>query len=257
MVIITIDIITIIVLFIIGLFISPILIIMGLKLPKQQNNGLCPHCTNSYSPLNTLPIFPYVINYGKCPYCHNKISIKYPLAELLTGIVFSLSFVIYGLTYEMITLNLIFSLLIIIYISDFKYFIIQNKTLIIFTTISLILKEIYFGTKTFLLSLLSGLLIFLFVFIIKKIGDKLFKVESLGGGDVKLSFYFGCLLGVRLGIVAIVIGSFLAFPYALYYAITKVEKEIPFGPFLITALLVTFIFMQPILNFLTTIFTNY
>ena len=251
------DILVIVFLFLFGLIISPLLIIAGLKLPKKESMGLCPNCENKYTLFELMPILPYVLNYGYCPYCNYKISFLYPLAELMTGIVYSLSFIIYGFSYEMITLILVFSLLVILYISDFKYYVIQSRILIFFVIISLILKELYFGTKIFLLSLAGGLIVFVFLWLVKIVGDKVFKVESLGGGDVKLSFYFGTLLGVRLGIVSLVIGAFLAFPYALYYAITKKEKEIPFGPFLITALLIVFVFMEPIRNFLVLIFTNY
>ena len=252
-----IDIITIIILFVIGLTISPMLITTGLRLPKKQPEGKCPNCKEKYSLFNMIPILPYVINYGKCPYCNNKISVYYPISELLTGIIYSLSYVIYGLSYEMFTLILIFSLLVIIFISDLKYYIIQTKVIIVFTTTSLILKLLYYDIQTFLFSIISGVAIFVFIYLIKCLGDKVFKVESLGGGDVKLSLYFGILLGIRLAIVSIVLGAFLAFPQAVYYALTKKEREIPFGPFLITALLLVFIFMEPIRNFLTLLFTNY
>ena len=49
---------------------------------------------------NMIPILPYVLNYGRCPYCNHKINILYPIAELLTAILYSLSFVIYGFTYD-------------------------------------------------------------------------------------------------------------------------------------------------------------
>ena len=251
------DIITIIVLFVIGLLVSPILITTGIRLPKKQKIGKCSHCENEYSLFNMIPILPYVLNYGRCPYCNHKINILYPIVEILTAILYSLSFVIYGFTYEMITFILIVSLLVIIFISDIKYFVIQTKVIIVFTTTSLILKFLYFDFSTFILSIISGISIFVFIYIVKYLGDKFFKVESLGGGDVKLSLYFGILLGIRLAIVSIVIGAFLAFPQAVYYAISKKDKEIPFGPFLVTSLLIVFTFMELIRNFLTILFINY
>lgn len=148
-------------------------------------------------------------------------------------------------------------LVIVIYISDFNYYIIENKVIIFGAIFSLALKFIYFNFDTFLISLASGLIVFTIMFVLKLIGDKIFRIESIGGGDVKLSFVFGCILGVRLAIVSLILGAFFAFPYALYYALTKIKKEIPFGPFLITALFIVFIFMEPIRNFLTTIFINY
>jgi prepilin signal peptidase PulO-like enzyme (type II secretory pathway) len=112
------------------------------------------------------------------------------------------------------------------------------------------MKLYYFGFRTFIISLVSGLILFIFIMIVKLLGDKAFKQESIGGGDIKLITMFGFVFGVRLALVSLVVGSFLAFPYALYCSIKKSNREIPFGPFLITALLFVFIFMEPIKNML-------
>ena len=95
---------------------------------------------------------------------------------------------------------------------------------------------------------------FLFFYAIKLIGDKIFKTESLGGGDIKLAMFFGFMVGLRLGIISIIIGSLLAFPVAIYYSFTNGKKEIPFGPFLITGLMIVFIFMEQIDSFIDVLF---
>jgi len=90
--------------------------------------------------------------------------------------------------------------------------------------------------------------------IVRYIGSKIFGQESLGGGDVKLSMFFGFVLGIRLSIATLVIGSFLAFPCAIYYALSNKGREIPFGPFLITSLYLFCVFMEPINSFLSVVF---
>ena len=90
--------------------------------------------------------------------------------------------------------------------------------------------------------------------VIRHIGNIIFKQESLGGGDVKLAMFFGFMLGIKLSIVSLVVGSFLAFPYAVYCSLTDKQKEIPFGPFLISGLFLVFVFMSHINSFLTIIF---
>ena len=116
------------------------------------------------------------------------------------------------------------------------------------------LKFYYFGFHTFLISLCSGILILVFMLIFRYIGNKIFKQESLGGGDVKLSMFFGFVLGIKLSIVSLVIGSFLAFPYAIYCSLSNKQKEIPFGPFLISGLYMVFLFMDAINSFLRVMF---
>ena len=77
------------------------------------------------------------------------------------------------------------------------------------------------------------------MYLIKLIGDKVFKKESLGGGDIKLSFFIGILLGYpaigfKLGLISIIFSSFLALPYAISQVYLNKKNELPFGPFLIS-----------------------
>ena len=51
---------------------------------------------------------------------------------------------------------------------------------------------------------------FIFMYLVKLFGDKAFKRESLGGGDIKLAFFIGCTLGLRLAFVSLIIASFSA-----------------------------------------------
>ncbi len=214
----------------------------------------CDNCNSSYEWYELIPIVSYFILRGKCSHCNQKLSPLLPLLEIVSGILFAISYIIYGFSYEMIIMIILTIMLVNIFVSDFKYFIIFDKPLIIFSFLVLILKFIFFGFQTFLISVCSGILIFLLMMIIKYIGDSVFKDESLGGGDVKLAMFFGLLLGLRLSIVSLVLGSFLAFPYAIYSVLTGKEKEIPFGPFLISGLYIVFIFMDVVNNFISIIF---
>jgi prepilin signal peptidase PulO-like enzyme (type II secretory pathway) len=72
------------------------------------------------------------------------------------------------------------------------------------------------------------------------IGNKIFKKESLGGGDIKMMFVFGILLEPLLGAFAIFLGSVLALPISIILLKKKIGNIVPFGPFLLIAL--TFIF---------------
>ena len=66
--------------------------------------------------------------------------------------------------------------------------------------------------------------------------DLVFKKESLGGGDIKMMFIFGLILGPFLGACSIFIGSALALPVSIYFLYKDKERVIPFGPFLLIAL---------------------
>ena len=70
---------------------------------------------------------------------------------------------------------------------------------------------------------------------IKLVGDKLFKKESMGGGDIKLMFLFGIVIGYPLSICDIFLATFIAFPVAICLLLSRRDNLIPFGPFLAMA----------------------
>ena len=93
-------------------------------------------------------------------------------------------------------------------------------------------------------SLLMGVLMFLTFYIIGKLGSFLFKREALGGGDIKLSFLIGMVLGYKMGFISFILSTFLALPYAILCLFFKEGHEVPFGPFLVSSLWLTFFFYE-------------
>lgn len=214
----------------------------------------CNNCNHLLKWYDLIPILSYIILKGKCRYCHKKLDLTYILIELLGGLLFGFSYYLYGISYELIASLIISSLLMIIFVSDFKYLIIIDGVVYVGAIIIIILKYIYFGFNASLNSLISAIIMFLFMLFIKLVGDKIFKRESLGGGDIKLALFIGSTLGLKLSLITIVIASFIALPYAIYYVNKKQEKEVPFGPFLICATLITFYLMEPITNYIISLF---
>lgn len=159
----------------------------------------------------------------------------------------------YGFSYEFLMTLVIGALVIIIFVSDFKYMIILDTPLIVTGILTLIFKGYFFSFKTAGLSILSGLGLFILMLLIAILGKKIFKRDALGGGDIKLSLVMGIILGFRLGLVAIILSSLLALPYALGTILLEKEKEVPYGPFLVGSMAIVFIFMEKfvdLLNFL-------
>lgn len=236
--------------FIIGAVLGSFYMVVGDRLPNNESivtpRSHCSKCNHTLSWYELIPIVSYIIQRGKCKNCHTKLSISYMLIEILSGTLFALSYYLYGFNYEFFMSIIISSLLIIIYVSDFKYLIINDEPLIIAITLSIITNFIFLGTIKGLYLIISGLVMFIFMYLVKLFGDKAFKRESLGGGDIKLAFFIGCTLGLRLAFVSLIIASFLALPYASYYVVKKQEREIPFGPFLITGVLITFMLSNQI-----------
>ena len=94
------------------------------------------------------------------------------------------------------------------------------------------------GKVQLLYSLIDGVIFFTVMFLIKKLGDFLFKKESMGGGDIKLLFVFGLVLGWEMAILSIFIASFLGLPVSFILSKKNDENIIPFVPFLVIAALI-------------------
>ncbi|MDO4376057.1 MAG: prepilin peptidase [bacterium] len=230
--------------FIIGLIFGSFYNVVGLRLPNNESiikpGSHCPKCKHKLSWYENIPVISYIFLRGKCKNCKQKISFIYPAIELLTGILFLSSYLVFGLTYNCAIAIILSSLVSIIFVSDSKYMIINDSPLLISGILIVIIKIISEGLKEGLYSILSGLLIFGIVYALMLLGNFLFKRESLGGGDIKLSFIAGLSLGPSLGIFYIILASFLAFPYAMYISVKGEEGMLPFGPFLATSMLLLY-----------------
>lgn len=244
--------------FVIGLIFGSFYNVVGLRLPNNESivfpGSHCPKCNHKLAWYENIPVLSYLFLGGKCKNCKKKIDIIYPLIELLTGILFAITYYLYGFSEEFLLGIILVSLVVIIFVSDTKYMIILDSPTIISVILIFIIKWIYEGIKVSLLSLLYGLFIFGIMYLLLIIGNFLFKKESLGGGDIKLSFVAGMVLGPYLGLFYIMFGSFLAFPYAIYTVIKNKNGVLPFGPFLASAMLILFYNMDLFDKFLKTLF---
>ena len=236
--------------FIIGTIMGSFFNVVAHRLSNNESiikpGSHCESCQHLLKWYELIPIISFLIQGGRCRQCHTKLSWWYPLIEIITGIFYLFSYLYFGLSPDFFISLVISSVLVITCITDFNYLIILDEPLVIGSILIIIITLITSGLVDTLIAILSGLLLFFFMLLVKILGDKAFKRESLGGGDIKLAFFIGCTLGLRLAFVSLIIASFLALPYASYYVVKKQEREIPFGPFLITGVLITFMLSNQI-----------
>lgn len=214
----------------------------------------CDSCGETLKWYDLLPIISFLFQKGKCHYCKTKLPIYEPIVELATGLLFMISFFYYGFGYSFYISLILISLLILIFISDFKYMIILDSPLVISGILIFFLKWVYFDIKTACFSLLYGVILFLFMFFIGFLGKIIFKKDALGGGDIKLSFIIGMVVGIPHGFVVLMLSTFLALPYATFSLLTHSSHEVPYGPFLISSLCLVFLYFDKfsyVVNLLT------
>lgn len=231
--------------FVIGAIFGSFYGVVGTRLPEGKSivkpRSHCEKCGHILKWYENIPILSYIFLGGLCKKCKNSIGFVYFLTELLSGCLFALCYKVFGISYEFFTAVILSSLVIIIFVSDSKYMVINDSPLIISAIIIFIIKWLNTGIVSALLSILSGLLIFGVAYLLMLFGSLAFKQEALGGGDIKLSFVAGMVLGVKLGILYIVLASFLAFPYAVYVTLKNKDNMLPFGPFLVSSLLIIYL----------------
>lgn len=232
-------------LFILGTIFGSFYNVVAYRLPKGESivypSSHCPNCNHKLKPLELMPILSYIFQKGKCVNCKQKLSIFYPVSELICGLLFVICYISFDISLNLIIALTFTSLLIIVILSDFYYMIIEDSVLIIFSLLLII--EIYFinGLDYLLHSLLSAVISFVIMLLLKLFGDFIFKRESMGGGDIKLMAVFGLIIGWQLSIISIFLSAFIALPVSIFILKTNKNHEIPYGPFLsISALILYF-----------------
>lgn len=232
--------------FMIGAILGSFYYVVAYRIPKGESivtpPSHCPNCNHRLGPLELVPIFSFLLQGGKCKNCKCKISIFYPLFEIVCGLLFGFSYLIYGFSLELIIVITFISMIMIVMLSDYYYMIIPDEVLVFF--IILLSVEIFFihGWQYLLIHILSGLLSFALMFSLKLFGDFLFKKESMGGGDIKLLFTFGLMFEWKMSIISIFIASIVGLPISLILLKKNNDHVLPFGPYLGIAALIIVLF---------------
>lgn len=236
-------------LFITGLIIGSFLNVVIYRLPAGESiiypASHCPNCGHRLTSLELIPIFSYIFLGGKCKNCKEDISIRYPIIELLTGIIFIINY-IYISDLTILIAGLVFSsLMISLTMIDFDHQILPDKLtlggLVVGLSFSLFRTDI-----TFIYSLLgilaAGGLLFLIAFLSK---------GGMGGGDIKMMAMVGSFTGPIIAVSAIFLGAFIALIANLpgvIFGKKGMKTKLPFGPFLAAASLILWFYSEELFD---------
>lgn len=226
-----------IIFFLLGLFMGSFFTVVGSRLPKNENfivsHSHCDACGHFLSFFDMIPIISYLLLKGRCRYCKSKIDSLSTWMEFFTGVLFALSYFVFGLSYELFIALGIVSMLVILSVSDISYMIIPDEVLVFFAVYFLLIVILQLGVLKAVEAVISGAILFSIMYLIMLVGNFVFKKETLGGGDIKMMFVFGIILSPLVGIFVIFLGSLLALPISLLLLLKKNQHLIPFGPFLL------------------------
>lgn len=222
--------------FIIGAVMGSFFHVVATRLSNDESiikpGSHCPKCNHYLKWYENIPIISYLLLGGKCSKCKSKIPLSYIVVEIVTGLLYAACYHSFKFSFDLIVALTFVSTLVTVIVSDIEYMIILDEVLIFSTLLLAILYIFGKGLEVAAYHIYSGVGAFLAMYAIKWIGDKAFKKESLGGGDIKLMFLFGMVLGLPMSICTIFLATFIAFPVALIILFSDKENIIPFGPFL-------------------------
>src|SRR5690554_5483599 len=243
--------------FILGLIFGSFFNVVGLRVPKGESlirpGSHCPQCNHPLAWYELIPFFSYLLLRGKCKVCKNRISPIYPLMEGLTGILFAFSFWRFGWSSELVASLLLISLFMIITVSDLKYMLIPNKVLLFFLPI-FILYRVFNPLTPWWDSILGAFLGFGILYLLAVISR-----GGMGGGDIKLYFVLGLLLGTKLTMLSLFFSSLIGTMFGIGQIIGKSfkkRKPIPFGPFIAVGTILSFFYGEMILDWYLDLFLS-
>ncbi len=218
-------------------------------LPIAKGFSACPQCGARLRAADLVPIISFAVLRGKCRYCGCTISPVYPLVEGMTGALFLLLYVKFGLSYNLLIYAALVSLLVTIAMIDIKHMIIPNGLIIAGLAVGVIklIAAIFTnafdgGWPLYAIGLLAGALPLL---LIALLCAWVLKKEALGGGDIKLMAFAGLIVGWKLIIPAYLIGVITGAVAGIALMAAGKKKrgdEIPFGPSLCFGILISVFF---------------
>ncbi|MEK5147577.1 prepilin peptidase [Psychrobacillus sp. FSL K6-4615] len=241
--------------FIYGLVFGSFFNVVGLRVPKGESivrpPSHCTVCDRNLTVKDLVPVFSYVFLKGKCRGCGTKIHWVYPVMELATGLLFAFAYYQLGFTLELVVALLFISLLVIITVSDIAYMLIPDKILLFFL-IPLIVLRVFEPLSPWWDSIVGAVVGFGVLFLIAIVSK-----GGMGGGDIKLFF----VIGLVLGWVPTLLTLFLASIIGTVIGVISLKRTkqgrktpIPFGPSIAIAAIIAYFYGESLVDWYVNLF---
>lgn len=243
-----------------GLIMGSFLNVCICRIPKGKSIAFppshCPSCHTNLKWHNLVPVISYVIQKGQCTSCKEKITLQYPMIEILNAFLYLLVYIKYGFTVDFFFYALIFSILIIIAMIDLKEMIIPDILVLCLVGLTIIYKlalYILFDQSPQLLDSVGGLVLSALLFILIILLSK----GGMGGGDVTLIGSLGFIVGIKMIFVTILLSFILGAIISVFLLVAKIKGRkdpIPFGPFIVLGFLIVVFWGEQLLGWYINMF---
>ncbi|HEY9621957.1 MAG TPA: prepilin peptidase [Crinalium sp.] len=228
---------------------------MSLLYPPSR----CPRCKQRLKSYDNVPVFGWLRLRGRCRFCRTPISIRYPLVEAATGLLFVLVFWAFTLPFPALGYWAFFSWLLALSLIDLDTLTLPNSL-----TQSGLIAGLAFqaamgwaegngaGLASRLMAGIMGAVLGIWIFdLITIVGSIAFGQTAMGGGDAKLAAMMGAWLGwqnlLLAGFLACAIGAFVG-GGGIALGLLSRRQPMPFGPFLALGAVISAFFGQAIIS---------
>ncbi|WP_339261869.1 prepilin peptidase [Lysinibacillus sp. FSL K6-3209] len=229
--------------FVFGLVFGSFFNVVGLRVPMKESliqpPSHCTTCQRQLTPKDLIPVLSYIVLRGKCRSCGQKISWIYPLIELLTGILFTFSYWQFGFSEEFIVALLLISLLAIVVVSDIAYMLMPDKVLLCFLPL-LVIGRMLAPLTPWWDSIVGAVFGFGILYSIAVVSR-----GGIGGGDIKLFFLLGLVLGTINTLLTLFIAAFIGMVVGIIVLQVRQQGRktpIPFGPSIALAAVIVYFY---------------
>jgi len=221
----------------IGLLFGSFLNVLIHRLPQEKSvvggRSKCPSCDTTIRWFDNLPVLSYLILAGRCRNCRKRISIVYPMVELISATIAAFCVFKYGVSLKAVWIYGFLASLLVITIIDWRHRIIPDELSIggtvfgwigAFVCLDITLIESFIG------SMVGGGLLLGIALLYKVVR----KIDGMGGGDVKLMAMIGAFLGWKMVFPVLFFASLFGSIYGIYL-ITRGgnnKTAVAFGSFL-------------------------
>jgi leader peptidase (prepilin peptidase) / N-methyltransferase len=250
--------------FVLGASVGSFLNVVVYRLPAGLSllhpPSRCPKCRTQLKPYDNVPVFGWLWLKGRCRYCKTPISIRYPLVEAATAILFLLVFWQFGYSLQTLGYWAFLSWLLALALVDLDTMTLPNALTQSGLVLGLIFQSVIGFSQSHnnaglieqLMAGIAAAVLGIWLFdLITILGSAAFGRTAMGGGDAKLAAMMGAWLGWKYlllaGFLACVLGAFIG-GGAIAFRLLRRGNPIPFGPFLAAGAAVTVFLGEAILS---------
>ena len=226
-----------------GLAIGSFLNVCIYRLPEGKSivrpRSACPGCGHLIAALDNIPVLSFLILRGRCRHCGMRISLQYPLVEILCPLILILVYRQFGFSLGFFGYGVFALGLVVIFFTDVNRRIIPDRVTYPGIVLGLVFRAFSSDILTGLIGAAAG---FGLLLLVAWFGRLLFRKEAMGGGDIKLAAMVGAFLGWKLLLVGLflsfLIGALVGGVFLLVRGKDR-GSEIAFGPFIAAGALVS------------------